>query len=165
MSDAITMYATGRGFGQSSFLMMTSPLRFSVADDTSFFLGFHMLFGFATELYLKAFLQTVGFTEAQLRTPKLRHDLEALWQEANSSSFPNPNVYPLVNYLKDGHKKYEYRYMSKNTTYTALPLNVLFEWLSLLDDAVETATGARASNGLPLDSHWQIPANQATWRL
>jgi hypothetical protein len=46
---------------------MSNPLRYQVPDDTPFVLSFHMLCGFAAELYLKAFLMHKGYTEDQLR--------------------------------------------------------------------------------------------------
>lgn len=166
MANAIEMYSTGKGFGQSSFAMMANPDRMNLKDDTSLFLGFHMLFGFSVELYLKSFLQTVGMTEQELRSAALRHDLEALWNEAVAKGFADTSVYPLISYLHAGHKKFEFRYMSSSTKFDLPPdLNVLFDWLSKLDFAVDTASGASVSRGRVPGGSWVFPLIIAKWRL
>tara|TARA_R110001606_G_C15185844_1_gene629930 strand:+ start:209 stop:712 length:504 start_codon:yes stop_codon:yes gene_type:complete len=166
MADSIEMYSTGKGYVQSAFSMMDNPGRMLLKDDTSLFLGFHMLLGFATELYLKSYLLTVGMTEKQLRSAALRHDLEALWQEADARGFHDKSVYPLISYLHTGHKNFEFRYMSRLTTYNIPPdLNILFNWLTQLDIATDTASGASASKGRVPGSGWIFSLVIAKWRL
>jgi len=165
MADPVMMYSTGKGYVQSAFAMMASSQRMTCPDDTTFFLGFHMLIGFATELYLKSFLLTQGFTEKQLRHHDLRHDLNALWRTATSNGFSELSVAPLIAYLQSGHKRFEYRYMERNTNYTVKRLDIIFDWLSRLDAIVDHASRARASFGLTTDSGWKFPPDRAEWRL
>lgn len=165
MADPISVYSTGRGYVQSAFAMMASSQRMTCPNDTTFFLGFHMLIGFATELYLKSFLLNKGLTEKQLRRHDFGHDLNALWSEAKSKGFPEPSVAPLIAYLHSGHKKFEYRYMERTTKYTVTRLDIIFDWLSRLDAIVDHTSGARASFGLAPESGWKFPPDRAEWRF
>jgi hypothetical protein len=54
--DAHRFYGAAKSYVQAAFVMMSSPDRLSVPNDLTFFYPLHMLWGFATELYLKAYL-------------------------------------------------------------------------------------------------------------
>jgi hypothetical protein len=75
-------YSVAKGYVQSAFAMMTNPYRLQLPDDITLFMAFHMLCGFAAELYFKAFLAHKGYSDAQLRKPKIGHDLT--WLRASA---------------------------------------------------------------------------------
>ena len=64
-------YSVAKGYVQSAYAMMTNPYRLQLPDDITLFMAFHMLCGFAAELYFKAFLAHKGYSDAQLRKPKI----------------------------------------------------------------------------------------------
>src|SRR5665213_2685390 len=140
-------YAVAKGYVQSAFAMMSAPQRLQLPDDTTFFLAFHMLCGFATELYLKAFLAHKGFTEVQLRQPRIRHDLVRLRDMCGSEGLYDTGADTLVELLASKHKSFEYRYMKNASEFRTMHLWAIFSAFSSLDRAVDTAIGASAAKG------------------
>src|SRR5437763_10795850 len=96
---------------------MSNPLRYQVPDDTPFVLSFHMLCGFAAELYLKAFLMHKGYTEDQLRKVPIRHDLEKLYALAVASGLSASGADVLIALLAPHHKNFGFRYMKRSNVY------------------------------------------------
>lgn len=77
MESALLNYSTARGYIQSAYLIMTNHNRFQVPNDITFVLAYHMLLGFAVELYLKSYLTHTGHNERELRNAAVRHNLSA----------------------------------------------------------------------------------------
>src|SRR6266550_6829 len=100
-------YAVAKGYVQSAYAMMTNPARLQLPDDTTFFMAFHMLCGFAVELYFKAFLAHKGNSDAELRRPHIRHDLRRLLDECGSKGMYDTGADMLVELLADKHKNFE----------------------------------------------------------
>ena len=144
---------------------MTNIERYQVANDTTFVLGFHLLSGFATELYFKAYLFSTGHTDRELRSAALRHDLKKLLELAETDGFNNQGATALANLLGDQHKSHEFRYMATGSNYTLRPLNLIFDDFSALDVAVDVATGASVSYGRSPGGNWVIPADKSNWRF
>jgi hypothetical protein len=97
MSEAIRIYSTAKGYVQSTYLIVTNPQRYQAPDDTTFILSYHMLLGFAVELYLKAYLMHTGHTEAELR--RVGHNLQKLLELSKADNFNLPEAKKLVDYL------------------------------------------------------------------
>jgi hypothetical protein len=66
-------------------------------------MAFHMLWGFAVELYSKAFLAHKGFADVQLRQPRIRHDLARLRDMCRSEGM-DTSADTLVDLLAAKHK-------------------------------------------------------------
>ncbi|MBZ9674082.1 hypothetical protein [Mesorhizobium sp. ES1-3] len=156
MNDPTTPYSTAKGYVQSAFVMMTSPMRFQVPDDSSFYLSFHMLTGFATELYLKSFLASQGYTEKDLRRPEVRHDLRKLLEMAEAKGLNDSGATVLVDLLGDHHKSYEFRYMRADSKYSAIHIRHVFDALSSLDRTVDKTVGASAAHGKQPGHGWHF---------
>ena len=165
MSDSILTYSTAKGYVQSAYVMMASEYRFAAPEDSTFVLGFHMLAGFAAELYLKAYLSHKGHDDKELREQGVRHNLKALLALAKADGFSSVAAERLVDLLSDNHESFEFRYMKSTSTYTARSLNEVFEDFSNLDNLVDVAVGASASKGKSPGGVWKIAAEKAEWRL
>jgi hypothetical protein len=163
MQNPVVTYSTAKGYVQSAFLMMTNPFRYQAADDTSFYLAFHMLCGFATELYLKAFLAHKGH-DKDLKGLQLRHNLKNLHVKATSYGFSDEGAKLLVDHLGDHHASFEFRYMQPTSVYKVIPLATMFHAFSTLDVLVDTAVGASASKGRDPEGAWSFPPNME-WRV
>jgi hypothetical protein len=157
-------YAVAKGYVQSAFAMMTNPVRLGLPDDTTFFLAFHMLCGFAAELYFKAFLEHKGYSDAQLRKPQIRHDLTWLRDQCRSEGMYDTGADLLVDLLAGKHKNYEFRYMKQASVYRTMHLQVIFSAFSSLDRAVDAAIGASAARGKSARGSWKFPSD-GPWRL
>lgn len=166
MSEAIRTYSTAKGYVQSAYLIVTSPARFQVPDDTTFFLSYHMLLGFAVELYLKAYLTHTGHTEAELRSGPVRHNLKKLLELSEADSFSLFPATKLVDYLHDKHASFEYRYMKPAGLYYFRYQADVFSELNQLDNYVDSAIGASASKGKtpPFDG-WVVSDAYNGWRI
>lgn len=165
---AIVHYSTARGYVQSAFLMLSNPIRLSVRDDTSFILSSHLLFGFATELYLKSFLSCRGVSDADLRSPKLGHNLAALLRRAKEMSFASESAETLVDILGKGHSDFRYRYAGRDVTFPVIGPNNAFEGFRHIDSFVDESVGARASLALPPEQdqgRWELPGLLGYWRI
>jgi hypothetical protein len=138
-------YAVAKGYMQSAFLIMTNGLRLQTPDDTSFFLAFHMLCGFALELYLKAYLAHKGYSEEQLK--RYGHDLARLHDRCKAEGMSDTNADTLVGLLAEKHLNFEFRYMKPASEYRAMDLQVVFLAFSSVDQTVDSAIGASATKG------------------
>lgn len=155
-------YAVAKGYVQSAYSMMANPHRLQAADDITFFMAFHMLCGFAVELYLKAYLAHKGHDERQLRNAG--HDLFKLHGLCVSEGLYNSGADRLVTLLGKHHKEHEFRYMKRATTYRTNDLCTVFSALSTIDAYVDKAIGASASMGLNGAGKWVFPSD-GPWRL
>ena len=166
MSDAIRIYSTAKGYVQSTYLIVTSPDRFQVQDDTTFILSYHMLLGFAVELYLKAFLTHTSHTEAELRGRGVGHTLKKLLELSEADGFTLPAATKLVDYLNDEHGSFEYRYMKPDSSYYVRYQAEVFAELAELDAYVDSKIGASASRGhTPSSLGWKVPSDRNGWRI
>lgn len=166
VSDAIRIYSTAKGYVQSCYLIVTSPDRFQAPDDTTFVLSYHMLLGFAVELYLKAYLTHTGHAEAELRSGGVRHNLEKLLELSEADGFSLPAAKKLVDYLSTQHGNFEYRYMKPGSSYHVRWQAEVFAELDELDSYVDGEIGASASKGRALSGGgWTVPADRNGWRI
>jgi hypothetical protein len=166
MSAAIRFYSTAKGYVQSAYLIVGNPARFQVRDDTTFILPYHMLLGFAVELYLKSYLTHTGHTECELRSGSVRHNLKKLLELSEADGFTEPKVTPLVNYLNDQHASYEYRYMKPEGVYDVRCQADVFAELDELDAYVDNVIGASVSRGLlPSTGGWPVSSDFNGWRI
>jgi hypothetical protein len=166
MSDAIRTYSTAKGYVQSTYLIVTSPDRFKVPDDTTFILSYHLLLGFAVELYMKAYLTHTGHTEAELRSGSVRHNLKKLLELSEADGFVLPDAINLVDYLSDQHGSFEYRYMKPGSSYDIRDQAEVFDELNELDAYVDGQIGASASEGkTPSTGGWLVPVDRNGWRI
>lgn len=157
-------YSVAKGYVQSAYAMMTNPHRLQLSDDISLFMAFHMLCGFATELYLKAFLIHKGHNERDLRKREIGHDLLRLRALCLSEGLHHSGVDMLVGLLAKHHKEFEYRYMKRNVTYWTEDLRAIFSAFSHLDITIDAAIGASASRGVKGRGRWDFPMDGG-WRL
>jgi len=164
MLDPEEPYSVAKGYVQSAYVMLANPHRLQLSDDTTFFMAFHMLCGFAVELYLKAYLAHKGYDEDRLRKADLRHDLIKLRQLSVSEGLIESGSQLLVDLLGEHHKSFEFRYMKKTATYKTVALREIFSAFSSLDQAVDIAIGARAARGKIPGGKWDFPLDGA-WRL
>ncbi|HEX7820303.1 MAG TPA: hypothetical protein VF463_06760 [Sphingobium sp.] len=166
MSDAIRTYSTAKGYVQSTYLIVISADRYKVPDDTTFVLSYHLLLGFAVELYLKAYLTHTGHTEAELRSGSLRHNLKKLFDLSEADGFALPAAKKLVDYLSDQHGSFEYRYMKPSSSYYIRYQADVFAELDELDAYVDGEIGASVSKGkTPSTGGWPVPADRNGWRI
>lgn len=166
MSAAILTYSTAKGYVQSTYLIVTSPDRYSVPDDTTFVLAYHMLLGFAVELYLKAYLTHTGHTEVELRSGPVRHNLNKLLELSEADGFSLSAANKLVDYLSQKHASFEYRYMKSYGSYQLRPQAEVFAELNELDTYVDSEIGASASKGkAPSSVGWIVPPDRNGWRI
>ncbi|RWE83476.1 MAG: hypothetical protein E5W28_01915 [Mesorhizobium sp.] len=165
MSDPTTPYGTAKGYVQSALLLMTNPDRFQAETDASFYLSFHMLIGFATELYLKSYLMHVGYQERELRASGVRHNLNSLLAMAEAKGLSDRGAAVLVDLLGEHHQSFEFRYMKEGARYPAMNLRRVFEALSSLNRVVDEAVGASASRGKQPGDGWDFPDDfRQKWR-
>jgi hypothetical protein len=159
---AITLYSTAKGYVQAVFAMMISHGRSQLPNDTTLFLPFHNLGGFAVEIYLKAVLAHKGFDENKLKG--LGHDLQKSLALCISEGLSVPGADVLVHLFGPKHKSLEYRYMKPDTAYKAAHLHFVFAAFSSLDIAVDIAIGASSSHGKAPGVGWVFPP-ELDWRL
>lgn len=158
-------YGTAKGYVQSAYAIITNPLRFSLGDDTTFYMSFHMLVGFALELYLKSALMSCGCSEIELKKPDIRHNLDKLVEKCVASGFDHSGAKYLAGILSEHHKGYGFRYIKPGNEYDKTDLSQIFSALSDLDRTIDTKIGASASKGLKADGEWKLPSHIAVWRL
>ena len=163
-TPAIRAYSTAKGFCQCGVAMVGGHARFSLPDDTSLFMGFHHLIGFAVELYLKAFLLAAGLTEEELRRPPYGHNLDTLLHATLRHGLKCADAAMLCSYLRQ-HGSFEYRYMKPGSMYPSLPINLLLAALSELDNLVDRHVGASAGMGKEPGGRWEIPELHSAWRF
>jgi hypothetical protein len=157
-------YSVAKGYVQSAYAMMTNPYRLQLPDDITLFMAFHMLCGFAAELYFKAFLAHKGYSDAQLRKREIGHDLTWLRDQCRSEGMYDTGADLLVDLLAGKHKNYEFRYMKRASEYRTMDLRHIFSAFSSLDRAVNTAIGASAARGKSARGSWKFPSD-GPWRL
>lgn len=166
VSDAIRIYSTAKGYVQSTYLIVTSPDRYRVPDDTTFILSYHMLLGFAVELYFKSYLTHIGHAEVELRSSSVRHNLKKLLELSEADGFDLPAAKKLVDYLGEQHGSFEYRYMKSDSSYFVRYQAEVFAELDELDTYVDSEIGASAFKGKALSSGgWTVPADRNGWRV
>ena len=164
-NDPTLPYGTAKGYVQSAYVLMASPLRYQVPNDTTFYLSFHMLCGFAAELYLKSFLMHKGFTEAQVRTKELGHNLGKLYELAVAHGLSASGTDELIKLLGEHHKNFGFRYLKPSSIYQTKNLVTVFSAFSSLDSVVDAAVGASVSRGVKPGGGWSFPSSGANWRL
>ncbi len=157
-------YSVAKGYVQSAYSMMANPHRLQLPDDITLFMAFHMLCGFAVELYFKAFLIHKGYTEAQLRQRDIGHDLVKLRDRCRCEGLYDTGGDLLVDLLAEKHKSFEYRYMKRASEYRTSDVRAIFFAFSCLDRLINTAIGASASRGEAPRRGWKFPSDGA-WRL
>jgi len=163
--EAIRIYSTAKGYAQSAYLIVTSPHRYQVPDDTTFILPYHMLLGFAVELYLKAYSTYTGHPDSELRGADMRHNLGKLLELNENDGFNLPAAKKLADYLGEQHRTFEYRYMKPDSSYFVRWQAEVFGELNELDIYVDDRIGASASHGKAPSSGWSVPADQNGWRV
>lgn len=164
-NPAHTAYSTAKGYLQSAFVLMNSVDRYQTPTDLTFFYSFHILIGFAVELYLKACLLHTGSSGEALSRRPFGHDLEALSNAATSAGLTVHGLDQVVMLLADPHGDYTFRYPRPDGSYKVPDLNILFAHLSALDVAVDGLTGASAFHGRAPGGVWRLPPDRAQWRL
>jgi hypothetical protein len=157
-------YSVAKGYVQSAFLIVTNPARMTVPDDRSFVLAVSQLFGFAAELYFKGFLIASGVEPRVLRNSIVRHNLAKLHEMSIERGLSLELASWLVEVLGTQHKSHEFRYMTEQSSYTALDLTRAFAAFSELDLIVDAFIGASAAFGLTPRRGWDLPRHLA-WRL
>lgn len=157
-------YSVAKGYVQGAYSMMANPHRFQLEDDTSLFMAFHVLCGFAAELYLKAFLEAQGTNDRLLTKADTRHNLPRLLELCSEHGFENDGAILLSQLLGEKHKGFEYRYMKPDATYKTEALTKIFAAFSALDVYVDTAIAASAYKGLKPQGGWSFPQD-GEWRL
>jgi hypothetical protein len=157
-------YSVAKGYVQSAYAMMTNPHRLQLPDDITLFMAFHMLCGFAVELYFKAFLVHKSYTEAELRHRHIRHDLVQLRDKCRCKGLYDTGADQLVDLLAEKHKNFEYRYMKRASEYRTMDLRAIFFAFTCLDRAVDTSIGASAARGKAPGAGWKFPSD-GPWRL
>jgi|ERR1043165_340918 hypothetical protein len=165
VADPIVTYSTAKGNVQSAYLIMANPDRYQLPNDSSFYLSFHLLCGFAVELYLKAFLAKKGYSERELRSVALRHDLNKLYELARAKGLRPNGSKLLVDLLAAHHKSFEFRYMNRTSRFLAFDLCTVFTAFSALDAEVDNVVGASASHGRSVGTGWSFPGERALWRF
>ncbi|WP_319936287.1 hypothetical protein [Lichenihabitans sp. Uapishka_5] len=163
-SDAARAYVVALGYVQSMAAIMGGNTRQQTEDDIPFVLAFHMLAGFAVELYLKSYLYFTGHDENELRGPNLRHNLSNLLEKSKADGLINEGADFLVDYLNDHHASFEFRYMKSASTYPVRSLNSIFEAFSSLDVYVDTKVGASVSQGRTPKGGWPFSPDN-NWRM
>lgn len=158
-------YSTAKGYAQSAYAIITNPLRFSLGDDTTFYMSFHMLLGFALELYLKSVLMSCGCSEAELKKPDIRHNLNKLAEKCIANGFDHKGAKYLAEILSEHHKGYGFRYIKPGNEYDRTDITHIFSTFSDLDRTIDSKIGASASKGLKAEGEWQVPSHMAFWRL
>jgi hypothetical protein len=157
-------YSVAKGYVQSAYAMMANPHRLQLPDDRTFFMAFHMLCGFAVELYLKAFLAHKGYSERQLKHLSVGHDLIKLRDLCISEGLYASASDFLVSVLGKHHKSFEYRYMKSATEYQVTDLRGIFSAFSSLDRLIDSAIGASYARGKQPNGKWDFPTDGA-WRF
>lgn len=166
MPAELNAYVAAKGYVQSLVLMVTNPHRISDPNDVSYVLPFHMLAGFAVELYLKSVLIKSNHADTELRSAPVRHNLKKLLELAEADGFVSSGATTLVPYLSSQHASFEYRYMKADSNYTVHSLPSILKAFSDLDNTADAFVGARASMGLPASSdEWVLPANIPDWQF
>ncbi|MDE5451924.1 hypothetical protein GWE18_03405 [Bradyrhizobium sp. CSA112] len=155
-------YSVAKGYVQSAYAMMANPYRLQLPDDTTFFMAFHMLCGFAVELYLKAYLVHRGFSERHLKD--LGHHLLKIRELCVSEGLHDSGADMLVGLLARHHKGLNYRYMKRETSYQTESLRTIFSAFSSLDRTVDGAIGASAARGKAVGGRWDFPLD-GSWRF
>ena len=160
-TEAISTYAIARGYVESIYTIVTSERRFHFGDDTLFAHTVMFLAGFATELYLKAYLQSKGVSGRPIRT----HDLERLELLSVEKGLDVLRTGDLVALLSEPHKNHLYRYPKLRDKLSFYGLSNLFSDFSVLDIAIDEAVGATASIGGTGGNQWTLPKNKDLWRF
>jgi uncharacterized membrane-anchored protein YjiN (DUF445 family) len=127
-------------------------------------MAFHMLCGFAVELYLKAFLIHKGHSETELRQRHIGHDLAQLRDKCRREGLLDTAADQLVELLAEKHSNFEYRYMKRTSEYRTMDLRAIFFAFTCLDRAVDTSIGASAARGKAPGCGWKF-ASDGPWRL
>jgi len=147
-------------------MIITNPTRYSVDDDTTFILSYHLLLGFAVELYLKAYLTHRKHSEAELRRNDVRHNLEKLLALSEADGFNLLAAKRLVEYLHIKHGSFEYRYVRQGGRYDLRSQAEVFTDLDELDTYLDSEIGASASLGKkPTTGGWKVPDTYRGWRI
>ena len=157
-------YGVAKDYVQSAYAIMTNPLRLQLSDDRGLLMGFHMLCGFAVELYLKAFLAHKGYSEEQLKRREIGHDLLRLRELCMSEGLYSSGMDFLAGTFGKHHKNFDYRYLKRETVYWVEDLRIIFSAFSSLNLLVDTAIGASSSRGKKPGDKWDFPTDRA-WRL
>ena len=148
VTPAISTHSTARGFKESAKIIILSE-HSGRGTQVRFFPSVHLLMGFATELYLKAFLIDRGLSETELSRRPYGHNLDVLFERAKELDLKSSvEVATVISHLNPGHSTYRYRYFGPTTEFVGTDYAVAFDCLDKLDFIVDEATGASASFGM-----------------
>lgn len=143
-TEAQHRYATARGYLQTVRTILLSPIY--PGREITFVLSLHLLAGFATELYLKAWLLQAGIPSSDVK--RSRHDIASLFQEVERHNFPNiARLDEIVSGFAAPHKELTYRYLDEGDSINPANWPIVLAVLSELDIAVDTFTGSSATQG------------------
>lgn len=117
----------------------------------------HLLFGFALELYLKAWLLADGMPSKDVR--RYGHKIIDLSQDAIKRGFPSdPAIIAIIDHVAKPHGQdgdYTYRYSGPKDEIVPLDWTAIWPAVQKLDSIVDTRVGASASHGLPA-GRWNL---------
>ena len=148
VTPAISTHSTARGFKEGAKIIILSE-HSGRGTQVRFFPSVHLLTGFATELYLKAFLIERGLSATELSRRPYGHNLDVMFAKAKELGLEaSVEVATVVAHLNPGHSKYEYRYFGPTTEFVGTDYAVAFDCLDKLDFLVDEAVGASASFGM-----------------
>ncbi len=162
-NDAHTDYGTAKDYVQSAYALMASEVRVKQPNDLTFFLSFHQLCGFATELYLKSLLRFQGHPEKELKG-KSGHDLSHLLALSQGYGFSDKGADFLVHVFGEQHGTFEYRYLKPDSKFEKCDIAAVFDAFSTLDIAVDTQIGASRAYGKKPEGAWVFPKTLSVWR-
>ncbi|WP_131800226.1 hypothetical protein [Methylobacterium indicum] len=147
--EAVVRYATAKEYVEAIKLIITSPhyigKHMMIAVRPT-----HLLAGFATELYLKAWLLADGVSSKDVQ--KHGHKLLDLHADAVARGFStNSGIDALVSNLAEPHgqnKDYVFRYTHTDAKITPLAWDYALIVFDSLDVIVDAHVGASVSYGL-----------------
>ena len=102
--------------------------RIDPAETRGLIIPFYLLVGFALECALKAFLVHSGVPKTELKSHRLRHDLNMLFGRAIEHGFkPRPTERQIIEATSEPHREFRFRYPGgpshPSTTRTRLRLS------------------------------------------
>lgn len=144
---SLDFYVPARSFAEATKLIRSSP-HYS-GREPMMFLPIHLLFGFAVELYLKAWLSKAGIEPDALARRPYGHHLVNLYRGAIDAGLPNlAGLGEVISVLHGPHSRFEYRYFKSPSSFESLGALQITSSLERLDTEVDRFIGASASRGL-----------------
>jgi hypothetical protein len=150
-TPAFHLYAAARGNAEAAKMIQLSP--FYPSKATQVHLPLSNGIALSMELHLKAWLSHHGVPEAVFSAPKIRHDLQGLFELAVSNGLAglHPQTPDLAETLGPFYKGHEYRYMHAGITMPTLNYPLVFAVLDALDARVRNAIDAEAQAAKALE--------------